>query len=149
MLSLFQSSVVPPSFSSRECGTTLSASHRLAMGPLCLAARFRPPTGLDECFFFNSLVVGLPYSSIFCQFWLFFVFKFVILLLVVGGGTVCLPTPPSWPDVPTNLLRLDFDVNLLDCLPFILVMVNFMCYLDWPSGCPDIRSNILDTSVWY
>ena len=23
-----------------------------------------PPTGLDECFFFISLVVGLPYSSI-------------------------------------------------------------------------------------
>ena len=34
-----------------------------------------PPTGLDECFFFISLVVGLPYSLIFCQFWLFFVFK--------------------------------------------------------------------------
>ena len=33
-----------------------------------------PPTGLDECVFFNSLVVGLPYSSIFCQFWLFFCF---------------------------------------------------------------------------
>ena len=43
-----------------------------------LSAQLRvstPPTGLDECFFFNSLVVGLPYSSIFCQFWLFFVFK--------------------------------------------------------------------------
>ena len=37
-----------------------------------------PPTGLDECFFFNSLVVGLPYSSIFCQFWLFFVFKLLL-----------------------------------------------------------------------
>ena len=34
-----------------------------------------PPTGLDECFFFISLVVGLPYSLISCQFWLFFVFK--------------------------------------------------------------------------
>ena len=31
-----------------------------------------PPMGLDECFFFISLAVGLPYSSIFCQFWLFF-----------------------------------------------------------------------------
>ena len=31
-----------------------------------------PPTGLDECFFFNSLVVGLPYGSIFCWFWVFF-----------------------------------------------------------------------------
>ena len=29
----------------------------------------------------------------------FFVFKFVVLLLVVRGGTVCLPTPPSWPEV--------------------------------------------------
>ena len=55
-----------------------------------------PPTSLDECFLFNSLVVGLPYSLIFCQFWLVFV---VVLLLVVQGGTVFLPTPPSWPGV--------------------------------------------------
>ena len=41
------------------------------------------PAGLDECFFFNSLVVGLPYSLIFCQLWLFFVFKFVVVLLFV------------------------------------------------------------------
>ena len=54
--------------------------------PICT-----PPTHLDECVFFNSLVVGLPYSLIFCQFWLVFVFKFaVFLLLVVRGGTVCL-----------------------------------------------------------
>ena len=58
-----------------------------------------PPTSLDECFFFMkesfffSLVVRLPYSSIFCQFWLLFVF-----LLVVQGGAVCLPMPPSWPE---------------------------------------------------
>ena len=37
-----------------------------------------PPTGLDECFFFIFLVVRLPYSSIFCQFWLFFVFKLLL-----------------------------------------------------------------------
>ena len=36
------------------------------------------PTGLDECVFFNSLVVGFPYSLIFCQFWLFFVFKLLL-----------------------------------------------------------------------
>ena len=30
-----------------------------------------PPTGPGECFFFNSLVVKLPYSLIFWQFWLF------------------------------------------------------------------------------
>ena len=34
-----------------------------------------PPTGLDECFFFISLVVRLPCGSIFCQFWLIFMFK--------------------------------------------------------------------------
>ena len=37
-----------------------------------------PPTSLDECFFFISLVVRLPCSSIFCQFWLFFVFKLLL-----------------------------------------------------------------------
>ena len=34
-----------------------------------------PSTVLDECFFFISLVVGLPYSSIFCLFRLVFFFK--------------------------------------------------------------------------
>ena len=34
-----------------------------------------PPTGLDECFLFISLVARVPYSSISCQIWLFFVFK--------------------------------------------------------------------------
>ena len=54
-----------------------------------------PPTSVNECFF-NSLVVGLPYSSIFWQFWLVFVFKFVVvLLLVVQGGKIYLPMPPS------------------------------------------------------
>ena len=58
-----------------------------------------PPTGLDECFFINSLVVRLPYSSIFWQFWLLFVFIFVVvLLLVVQGGKVYLPMHPSWPE---------------------------------------------------
>ena len=31
--------------------------------------------------FFNSLVIGRPYSSIFCQLWLLFVFKFVLSFL--------------------------------------------------------------------
>ena len=58
-----------------------------------------PPTSPDECFLFNCLVVRLSYSSIFWQFCLFFVFKFfVVLILVVWGGTVYLPMPPSWPD---------------------------------------------------
>ena len=53
----------------------------------------------SSIFFFNSLVVGLPYSLVFWQFWLFVVFKFVVLLLVVRGGKVCLPMPPSWLEV--------------------------------------------------
>ena len=58
-----------------------------------------PPASLNECFFFNSLSVTLHCSSIFWQLWLFFVFEFVVVLLVVQGGKVYLPTPPSWPEL--------------------------------------------------
>ena len=37
-----------------------------------------------------------------------FVFKFVVVLFVVQGGTVCLPMPPSWLEV----LQKAFDVGL-------------------------------------
>ena len=82
----FRSPAVPPSLSMGECGAAGSASGHTAC-PVCpticqslgLAALLRvpsaPPTGLDKCFFFISLVVGLPCGSIFCQFWLVFVFK--------------------------------------------------------------------------
>ena len=43
--------------------------------PLPISA---PPTGLDECSFFSSLVVGLLWSSTFCQFSLFSVFKLLL-----------------------------------------------------------------------
>ena len=72
-------------------------------------------------FFFNSLVVGLPYSSIFWQFQLFFVFKFVpVLLLVVGGGKVYLPMPPSWLEVPYGHLFKKF--YCIFPLPFSLLI---------------------------
>ena len=59
---------------------------------------------------FQSAVLRLHFpSSIFCQFWLFFVFKFVVVLLVVGGGTVCLSMPPSWPEV--SILILGSEIN--------------------------------------
>ena len=68
--------------------------------PLCLVRQllctspfhppvFAPPTSLDECFFFNSLVVGLLYSSIFWQFWLFFVFKFVVFFFWLYDEAQC------------------------------------------------------------
>ena len=70
-----------------------------ALTPLPITA---PLTGLGKCFFFNSLVAGLPYSLVFCQFWLFFVLKFVVvLLLVVRGGTVYLPMPASLAGSPS------------------------------------------------
>ena len=62
------------------------------------------PSYQSRCFFFNSLAVRLPYSSIFWQFSLAFVFKLVVtLLLVVRGGETYLPMPPSWPEL-LNLL---------------------------------------------
>ena len=74
---------VSPSLSAWECGTAQVGlpSPQAATLPRVLSTHlpvFAPPTGLDECFFFISLDVGLPYSSIFWQFWLFFVFKFVV-----------------------------------------------------------------------
>ena len=79
------------------CPPRLSASSLLRVLSAQLPVS-TPPTSLDERVLFNSLVVRLPYSSIFWQFWLFFVFKFVALL-VVRGGRVYVPMPPSWPEV--------------------------------------------------
>ena len=65
-----------------------------------------PPTSLNECFFFIFLVVELSYDLIFWQFWLFFVFKLIVfLLLVVGGIEVYLPMPPYWLDVRKLALK--------------------------------------------
>ena len=47
-----------------------------------------PPTDLDECFFIY-LVVGLPYSLIFCQFWLVFVFKFLLSFFCLYKEAQC------------------------------------------------------------
>ena len=56
-----------------------------------------PPAGLDECFF-NSLVVRVPCSLIFWHFWLFIVFKLVvIILLVVQGNEAFLPEASQLP----------------------------------------------------
>ena len=58
------------------------------------------PPHLDEYFFFKSWVVRLPHSLIFWQFWLYFVLRLVVILrVVVRGGEVCVPMPPSWPEV--------------------------------------------------
>ena len=60
------------------------------------------PTSLDECFFFNCLVVGLLYSSIF---WLFFIFIFNYILLIVllqlSHFPCFIPLHPAQPLPPT------------------------------------------------
>ena len=105
MRGLSHSPVVPSGLSTCKCGTTLSSSHHLTGSTSCCHASLpqlpvsAPPTGLVNCFFFNSLVVRLPYSSILGSSGCFFVFKFVVLLLVVRRVTVCLPMPPSWLEV--------------------------------------------------
>ena len=76
---------VPLRLPTCECGTARSVTL-----PRVLSARMpvsAPPTSLDECFFFNSLVVGLLYSLVFWQSWLFFVFKLVAVLLLVVRGS--------------------------------------------------------------
>ena len=51
----------------------------------------------------KSLVVGLPYSSIFWQFWAVFILTLaVILLMVVQGGEACLSMTPSCLEVSLN-----------------------------------------------
>ena len=53
------------------------------------AAHLAPPTGLNKCVF-NSFIVRLPYSSIFWQLWLFFVFKFVVVLFWLCEEAQCI-----------------------------------------------------------
>ena len=71
-----------------------------------------PPTGLYECVFFNFLVVRLPYSSIFWNFWLFFVFKLLLSFFWLCKEAACLPTPPPWLEVPSTkclFILISFD----------------------------------------
>ena len=91
--------MVLPSLSAHEFWTNLSTSHLLscASSPPQLPVS-TPPTSRDECFF-NSLVVGPPQNLNIWQFLLFFVFKFVVvLLLVVEGSEASLPMCPLWLD---------------------------------------------------
>ena len=103
---LFRSPTIPPSLSMWECGAAGSASCSLAcpvpqsatsLGqmPPCLESSppllpvSAPPTGLDEWFFFISLVFRLPYSLIFCQFLLFFVFKLLLSFFWLCEAAQC------------------------------------------------------------
>ena len=104
------STVVPPHLSSCKYGATQSANHSLAQPvlqppPCCMSSLPQmpvsaPPSSLNKYFFFNCFTVGFPHSLIFWQFELFFVFKFVVvLLMVVGGDKVYVPISPSCPEL--------------------------------------------------
>ena len=88
--------------------------------PWVLSAQLRvstPPTGLDECVFFNSLVVGLPYNLIFCQFWLFFVFKLLLSFFWLCEEAQC--------------VYLYFHLGWKSALIFItsiLLILDFICF---------------------
>ena len=85
---LSRSPVVPPTLSTCKCETARSSS------------QFLLPVWMNV-FFFNYFIAGLPFNSIFWQFWLIFVFKcVVVLLLVVQGGKVYVSTCAS-----SSLLR--------------------------------------------
>ena len=91
--SLFHLPVVSPGLSMCKCGTTWSTSHCLTwlvlQPPPCHASSLPQlpvspllPVWLNVSSF-NSLSVRLPYRSICWQFQEFFVFKFVVVLLLV------------------------------------------------------------------
>ena len=76
--------------------------------------------------------VGLPYSLIFWQFWLFFVFKFgIVLLLVVQGSKVYLPTPLSWPEVSGPLV---FVLKMLKLKTSVMICLNLIICIDTVIG---------------
>ena len=102
--------------------------HMSSLSPLFT---FTLPASLNECFFFNSLVDRFPYSPIFWQFWLFFVFKCVVLLLVVWELKAYLPMPPTWPEVSNR-----FSIPCSFCSPFHILMVE--CYI---SCCAEVPLN--------
>ena len=149
MCGLLLSPAVPPGLSIRECGATGSASYHLVgsvscslacpipqstnslgppattplqvlSAPLPISA---PPTGLDECFFFISLVVGLPCSSIFCQFWLFFVFKLLLSFFWLCEEAQCVYLRLRLDRKPHFFLILLFSYSLHS----LLFCIGFRC----------------------
>ena len=99
------------------------------------------PTSVEECFYFNSLVVRFLYSSIFWQFWLVFVFKLVVvLLLVVWGSKVYLPMSPSWPEALVFVKKVRLKV-------FIWVNSDLGTKVDWTNDNP-LCSFLLPNFTW-
>ena len=89
-----------PGLSTHKCGTARSSSRRLPTHPLHPSCASPPllPVWMNVSsltpWLLDLHIVQFSVSSDFS------VFKFVVVfLLVVQGGTVCLPMPSSWPEV--------------------------------------------------
>ena len=104
------SPVVSPGLSPQKCGTTQSASCCHATCLLCPSCP--SPTHLMNV---SSLTLWLSdlHSLFYWHFWVVFVSKFVVvLLLIVQGGKAYLPIPPTWPELPYCLiLWIEFSVG--------------------------------------
>ena len=82
------------------------------------------PTGLGECFFFISLVVRLPYSLIFCQFWLFFVFKLLLSFFWLCEEAQCVYLCLHLGRKPYFLI-----FNILVTIKFIVCQLQYMDHM--------------------
>ena len=111
---LFCSPTICPSLSMRECGAAGSASGQTAcpVGPTLRQSRschgnaspLRPSYWSGWMFLFYLLGVGLPFRSIFCQFWLCEEVQCVYLHLYLGS----LPRSDFWQIFIDHLLYARF-----------------------------------------
>ena len=150
MCGLFCSPTVPPGLSMCKCGATGSASLHLVGSASCslahpvpqsatlldppattlppvLSAQLQvsaPPTSVDESVFFISLVVGLPYSPSFSQFWVFLVFKLLLSFFWVCEKAQCVYVHLHLCWKPINIpLVHDDDSNICISIGMFLLSV--------------------------
>ena len=98
----------PPSFHLPQVNVglpVLPAAATTALLPLphCVLQTPAPCNHLDEYCLFKSWLWDFHTVKFFWQFWLYFILRLVVILLMaVQEGEVCLPTPPSWKWVPCS-----------------------------------------------
>ena len=85
-----QSQDIFPNFYSCGCGAV----------PFCIHS---PPTSLDGCGFFNSVVVRFPFILIsdVPEWWLFYILVVILMWLCKGVSHVCLPCCLDWKPSPS------------------------------------------------
>ena len=97
--SLSRSPVVHPSLSTRKCGAAGPSAAALPGVFSTFTSPLHPSCCPGWMFLLYHLGCQTSIQFNFVAVWLFFVFKFfVVLLLVVQGGKVYLPLLPCWPE---------------------------------------------------